>query len=235
MRILRDNDRRSAHRGWRCGGRGAARVYLALLPKLRERGIRTLAEAQAVSRQLSERDGAGDGGAGLQRRAEIAAPERIDPYPYRSTVSVVMSSPPVAIAADRPLRDALALLIDKGVSSVFVEDSFGSTGIVTERDILRLIRERGTSALDMSLAEARSAPMATIRADDLMYRAIGRMERLGFRHLGVTGENGRIIGAVTARNLLRHRSSTAMALGDETAAGEDDASLAAAWGKVPAS
>ena len=42
-----------------------------------------------------------------------------------------------------------------------------------------------------------------------------------------------MVGAVTTRNLLRHRATAAMVLGDEIAAGEGVAGLAAAWGRVP--
>ena len=59
------------------------------------------------------------------------------------------------------------------------------------------------------------APLQTVAEDAFLYRAIGRIERLGFRHLGVTNAAGEIVGAVTTRNLLRHRATTAIMLGDE--------------------
>ena len=78
------------------------------------------------------------------------------------------------------------------------------------------------------------APLQTVPEDAYVYRAIGRMDRLGFRHLGVTDGTGEIVGAVTTRNLLRpsrhHRHR----------AGRQDrqrlprrAELAAAWASLP--
>jgi CBS domain-containing protein len=165
---------------------------------------------------------------------DTAALERIDSYPYRSSVAEVMSSPPAILPAGADLSAALDVLIERKVSSVFVEGADGAVGILTERDILRAIHAEGPGALDAPLERFRSVPLHAISADALVYRAIGRMDRLDIRHLGVRDRAGRIVGAVTTRNLLRHRASTAMILGDEIAAGEDPAALAASWSRVPA-
>ena len=76
-------------------------------------------------------------------------------------------------------------------------------------------------------------PLETVAEDAFLYRAIGRIERLGFRHLGVRNEAGEISGAVTTRNLLRHRAATAIMLGDEIESASTDAALGAAWAKLP--
>ena len=47
-------------------------------------------------------------------------------------------------------------------------------------------------------------------------------------------KNGTLVGAVTMRNLLRHRIGAAMALGDEIEAAADEVDLGLAWSKVPA-
>lgn len=210
----------------------AANVLHALLPKLRQRDVRTLAEAHALCRRVWEREGAS------QMVLDPLEPTRsatakIDSYPYRNRVSEVMSAPPITLAADRPLREALDLLIGKGISSVFSVAENGETGILTERDILRALHSNGPAALDQPVRTFRSTPLASVGAKNLVYRAIGRMDRLGVRHLGVTDESGQLVGAVTTRNLLRHRASSAMILGDEIAGSSTDAALAAAWGKVP--
>ena len=57
-------------------------------------------------------------------------------------------------------------------------------------------------------------PLQSVQADDFVYRAIGRMDRLSLRHLAVTDAAGAVVGMVTTRNLLRHRASRAIVLGD---------------------
>ena len=54
------------------------------------------------------------------------------------------------------------------------------------------------------------APRAMIPADAFVYLAIGRMSRLAVRHLGVVDETGEVIGALSARDLLRVRASEAV-------------------------
>jgi DNA polymerase-3 subunit epsilon/CBS domain-containing protein len=213
-----------------------ARVFTTLVPLLRQRGIRTLAEAEAASRQMAERRAqavpslaiveelpAGDA------RRPIA---RVDSFVYRHRVRDVMSAPAVTVPAEATVRDTLRLLIDRKISSVFVTDSSGELGIATERDLLRVLDSAGPSGLDALLASIAKKPLQSVLEDDFLYRAIGRMERLGFRHLGVRNARGKLTGAVTTRNLLRHRATTAIMLGDEINSAGDVAALAQAWSRL---
>jgi DNA polymerase-3 subunit epsilon/CBS domain-containing protein len=130
------------------------------------------------------------------------------------------------------VREAVRLLIEKGISSVFVRTASGVTGIVTERDVLRAA-DAGEAGLSAPIEAIMKAPLQTVSDDAFLYRAIGRIERLGFRHLGVTDAGGEIVGAVTTRNLLRHRAATATMLGDEIDSAGTPASLASAWARLP--
>ncbi len=106
-------------------------------------------------------------------------------------------------------------------------------GIVTERDLLRTIARFGAAALDMPVGQIMSRPLAAVPADAFVYRAIGRMNRLKTRHLGVVDEAGRVIGALSARDLLRLRAGEAISLGDEIDDAADAHALAVAWAKLP--
>ncbi|MEQ1613735.1 MAG: CBS domain-containing protein, partial [Hyphomicrobiaceae bacterium] len=220
----------------RCEAQAVAKVYAALVPLLRAKNIRTLAEAEAASRDLSENrlELIGVGGAADGEVHEVTKPlVRLDSYPYRHRIREVMSSPPVYLASDASVRDAVAELLRKKVSSVYVRDHDGQLGIVTERDVLRAIDRYQTDALDLPLAGIAMKPLQAISENAFIYRAIGRMDRLGFRHLAVRNDRGEIVGSVTTRNLLRQRATTAIMLGDEIDAAVDVAALAGAWSKLP--
>src|SRR5204862_2807043 len=107
-------------------------------------------------------------------------------------------------------------------------DGHGGHGIVTERDLLRALDAPAGRGLETPLATIMKAPLQSVSEDDFVYRAIGRMERLGFRHLAVRNAAGELTGAVTTRNLLRHRATTAIVLGDETDSATEPAQLARA-------
>src|SRR5262249_23918088 len=71
-------------------------------------------------------------------------------------------------------------------------------------------------------------------ADAFLHIAIGRMDRLGVRHLPVVERaTGRLVGILSGRALLRQRARSVIALGDEIAAAKDAAGLAAAYGRLP--
>jgi CBS domain-containing protein len=182
-----------------------AAIFVALVPPLRGAGIRTFGEAREACRA--------------------------------QTTVLEASSPPVFVAETDRLRVALAKMIDDRISSVFVGDvraPSSAAGIVTERDILRLVAARGADALDEPVGSLASRPLVTVPADAFTYRAMGRMRRFHVRHLAVTGEDDRVIGAVSARDLLRFRTEAATVLGDDIDEAADVAALAQAWAKVPA-
>lgn len=212
-----------------------ARLFRALVPHLRERNIRTLAEAEAACRALAEADMRAARGL-VTPESNVQPPQplaRIDSFPYRHRVRDVMSVPPVFADGHTSVEAGLRLLLEKKVSSAYVRNETGELGIATERDMLRAIDQFGAAGLAKPLAEIMSRPLQSVPEDAFVYRAIGRLERSGFRHLGVHNGRGEIVGALTTRNLLRHRTSAAMVLGDEVASATSAGDLGAAWAKLP--
>jgi CBS domain-containing protein len=219
----------------------AAKVFQKLVPLLRNRGIRTLGEAiraTATLRQLIDeqlRAGWIDvSGVPADPLAETGP--RIDTYPYRHRVREIMTSPPRFVLPQMTLAAAIGAITREKISSLYVHSGErarpADTGIVTERDILRMLAERGTDALSLPVVRAMSNPLAVVDADAFAYVAIGRMNRLGIRHLGVVDGGGTVIGALSARDLLRLRAQSALLLGDDIGRAETAAELAHAWARV---
>jgi DNA polymerase-3 subunit epsilon/CBS domain-containing protein len=213
-----------------------AAIFLKLVPRLKATGIRTLAEAQAASRKRVLSDGIGQGAGWADLSTPSAHPPviaRIDSYPYRHRIADVMAAPAVALDADRSLEDGLDALIERRISSVLVRTSDGRTGLVTERDVLRALARRRRGEEIAYLGSIMSHPLETVRASDLIYRAIARMDRLNLRHLPVVDETGGIVGMVTPRNLLRQRAGEALALRDSLDRATKVEDLARNWSRVP--
>jgi DNA polymerase-3 subunit epsilon/CBS domain-containing protein len=224
--------------------RVTAAILIALVPKLRERNIRTLAEAEAACARLTDmfEDQYRAGWVEPVRREAAALSERalsrIDAYPYRHKIGDVMSTPPIVVPASASLRDALKVLADRRVSSLFVgnvdELKAAECGILTERDVLRAVAEKGGDALADQVADHATRRLECVFEDAYLYRAIGRMARLKVRHLGVMDETGLIVGALSQRDLLRMRATDAVSLGDEIDSARTVNALAVAWAKLPA-
>lgn len=223
-----------------------ARVFLAMLPKLREGGIRTLAEAERACRALTDvldehhRAGWIEPVEAPSRVDAERTFRRIDSYAYRHRVKDIMRVPAEFVAGTLTVREALARLMRLKISSLYVRAAAGDgpvsaadAGIVTERDLLRALAEHGEAAFAEPIGAFMSKPLATVPADAFVYRAIGRMNRLKVRHLGVADDAGTVIGALSARDLLRLRAGEAISLGDEIDHAEDAPALARAWAKLP--
>jgi DNA polymerase-3 subunit epsilon/CBS domain-containing protein len=210
-----------------------AEVLQRLIPLLREKGIRTVAEATAAIAKLSEQDARASRGlmlVGEETPPAVEALPALDTYAYRHRARDVMSAPPLVIPAETTIERTLALILEKGTSSVFVTLTGGTTGIVTERDLLRVVAAAGGSCLSEAVFTIAKSPVHGVDVDDFVYRAIGRMARLGVRHLAVRDRSGAVVGALTPRNLLRDRAMEAIVIGDAIAAAATPAELASAWG-----
>ena len=74
-------------------------------------------------------------------------------------------------------------------------------GIVTERDVLRIVGE-GQDPKSVSVRDAMTADPVTIVRDASIKEAAEIMFQKWFRHLPVTGEDGKVVGVISLRDLL---------------------------------
>ena len=223
--------------------RMAAGIFTGLLPHLAERGIRTLAEAEravlGLRQQLENHHRAG-WAEPVTRPDAIRPFVTVDPYAYRHRMEDLMSAPPVVARDDLPVRGAMALMLQRRISSLFVSGSgeaggpIVDYGIVTERDLMRHLSDTGAEGFTAPVGSLATRPLVSIRAAAYAYRAIGRMDRLGIRHLAVRDADGRLAGVVSARDLLKLRARAAINLSDAIEVAATATELAAAWSSLPA-
>jgi CBS domain-containing protein len=213
-----------------------AEIFLALIPKLRERGITTLGQLERSCRSLTPRL-AEEASAGWHMAGPstgVAAYSRIDSLPYRYRVGELMSTPPHIVDGDLPLKSALTRMVAENVSSLFIKPDIGGDqfGIITERDVLRAIEDRGAAALDETVGRLGQRPLVSVDADEFSYRALTAMANKGFRHLGVLGDDGALVGALSARDLLRQRAGAAISLGDSIESAQNPTELGLVWSEL---
>ena len=220
--------------------RAAAAVYAALVPRLAEKGIATLAQAERACLALTpQRDE--EAKAGWQpviaedrvRSADPGAFARVDSFPFRRRVEDIMSAPPAVVAPAMSLREALRELTERKISSAFVASGGqAGLGILTERDIARAIDSLGAGALDETVDRFAARPLVTVPASEFLYRATALMTVGGFRHLGVVSGDGSLVGAVSARDLLKQRAGDAVFLAREIDHAEAPADLGRVWANL---
>ena len=218
----------------------AARVFVELIPRLREADVRTLGEAEALAARRAdlvqrEMEAGWHAMPGAAARAPSPPPlARIDSFLYLRRLDEVMHAPVRSIPAGGTLREAARIMTAERVGALLVTgDEPRPAGIVTERDLLRASTDRGIDPDSTPVSSVMSAPVRTMPGGEMIYRALGRMDRLGVRHLCVVDGAGTAIGMVSQRDLLRHRASAAAELGDAVACADDAAALAAAHSRLP--
>ena len=222
-----------------------AKIFNALVPRLHAQGIATLAQAERACRSLAGRredeNRAGWHEApGVSVAAErLSEYARVDSFPYRHTVADIMNTQPLIVPDDMKLRDAIALMTERKVSSLFFAPPAAwerplakESGIVTERDVLRALARSGSAALEGDVAASGHRPLVTVGGEEFVYRAMTRMTLEGFRHLGVSDEAGRIVGALSARDLLRQRADDAVSLADSIEHAQTPAELGRVWSEL---
>ena len=150
---------------------------------------------------------------------------RLDAFAYRHRVGEIMSAPLVYAEPATGVSAAAGILRDRSISSVVIGREGRVEGIFTERDLLRAIAAGGPDATARPVSDFMSSPVVTVRSDDLLHVAIGRMLRLGLRHLLVVDDRAQPVGMLTGRAVLKMRLDDSLEIGDETATAEDAASL----------
>ncbi len=222
--------------------RATAQVYAALMRRLLSEGVRTLGEAQMLSQRAGDlvarqqsagwfdRPGARPD---YGRAAMLAGGQRaVDSFLYHQRLADVMASPVISVPETASLHEAVSLMHARRIGSLFVETG-GAPGILTERDVLRALAEKGAEAGALRAGDLMTAPVISAPADTFLYRALGLMARRGLRYLGVTDAGGRLSGIFTLRSLLRERALATLSIGDEIAAAKGARDLAKVQAALP--
>jgi CBS domain-containing protein len=100
---------------------------------------------------------------------------------------------------------AAKVLSDHNIGALVVTDVEGAiVGIVSERDIVRVVCARGCAALDTPVAEVMTRRVKTCSRHDKVGDIMQRMTEGKLRHLPVV-EDGRIIGIVSIRDVVKRQ------------------------------
>lgn len=217
----------------------AAAAYLRLVPRLRQADVRTLGEAQSFAARrhdlvLTEMQA---GWHALPGSAPFARtqppPTRIDSHVFERKLRDVMSTPPLLVGADSCLRDAAHMMVQRRVGALLVgQPDAPAQGIITERDLLRAAALNELDFDATPVTSIMSSPVHGMLADEMLYRALARMDQGSYRHLCVVDDRAVPVGMVSQRDLLHHRAEAAFSLGNRLSQADTAQGLAAAHGEL---
>lgn len=121
-------------------------------------------------------------------------------------VATLCKRPVVSIDAGASLRQAATLMREQHVGALVVTASRDqqpvAVGIVTDRDLALEVLARDLSPTDVMIAALASRNLAAVRGSAGVAEAIAVMAERGVRRLLVTDDDGRLIGFVSADDLL---------------------------------
>ena len=106
------------------------------------------------------------------------------------------------IAPAASLRDVASRMLDVKTSSVIVVDQGAIVGIITERDMLRAMRQR--RPLEQTAGETMTSPVHSVPANTDFRLAYREAASLGIRHIVVTDEAGLPLGIVSEADYRKH-------------------------------
>jgi CBS domain-containing protein len=111
----------------------------------------------------------------------------------------IMSVPP-----DAKMADAIKLLSERRIGAVLVMSQGRIDGILSERDIVRVLGERGAAVLDEPVSNVMTRKVVNCQPNDTV-GAIMEMMTLGkFRHLPVL-DGDRVVGLISIGDIVKWR------------------------------
>ena len=130
-------------------------------------------------------------------------------------VSDFMTKKVKTITENETMRQACKLMYQDNIGSIVIlkkdtEDQDGTTtkkgiamGMVTERDIARMVGFSAKFFADMPVSEVMSKPLITVSPDNSVENAVSLMEQKDIRRLPVIDDKGQMVGIITAKDIFK--------------------------------
>jgi len=111
----------------------------------------------------------------------------------------------VSIESGATLITAAKLLAEKRIGALLILGAdHRIAGILSERDIVRAIAERGAAALDNSVSTVMTREVVTCRETETIASIMDRMTAGKFRHLPVVDQD-QLIGMISIGDVVKYR------------------------------
>ena len=113
----------------------------------------------------------------------------------------------ITVTPADPVSKAAKLLADNRIGAVVVSANGTSIdGILSERDIVRVLAARGGAVLDAPVSDLMTTKVITCRLNDSINEIMGMMSQGRFRHLPVA-EHGALVGIISIGDVVKARVS----------------------------
>jgi CBS domain-containing protein len=130
------------------------------------------------------------------------------------TVSDFMTRKVKTIMENETMRQACKLMYQDNIGSIVIlkdtddQDATSTKkeiamGMVTERDIARMVGFSAKFFADMPVSEVMTKPLITINPNTSVKDAVSLMEQKDIRRLPVIDDKGQMVGIITAKDIFK--------------------------------
>jgi len=145
--------------------------------------------------------------------------DRVQRSLMEDTVASLCPRDPVTLPPSASLAEAMAVLLDRNIGALPIVEAGVLVGILSERDVL--LEAAGVEGCNRRpVSDFMTRGPETVRENDTLAFALHKMDSGGYRHLPVT-RDGRLVGIVSVRDLMRHVTRLAAASWPGSQAAED--------------
>jgi CBS domain-containing protein len=110
------------------------------------------------------------------------------------------------VAREHTVEQLVATLAEHNIGAAVVAEQGAVVGIVSERDVVRRLRERGGDLLSATVAEIMTADVFTCSPDDTVDHLAEVMTERRIRHVPVLAD-GELVGIVSIGDVVKSRIS----------------------------
>jgi CBS domain-containing protein len=128
------------------------------------------------------------------------------------TVSSIMTPNVITVNEKQTLREASKVMYQHNIGGLIVLMDTSNNenaeidkpiGIITERDIARLVAFSSNLSTDTVISEVMSKPLITINQNSSIKEVTDLMQKNDIRRLPIVDNKGKLVGIITAKDILR--------------------------------
>jgi CBS domain-containing protein len=110
----------------------------------------------------------------------------------------------LSVDPDVKLSAAIKILAERKIGAVLVMNDGRVEGILSERDIVRVLGERGARVLEEPVSAVMTRKVVSCRQSDTVASIMEMMTLGKFRHLPVV-EDGKVVGLISIGDIVKRR------------------------------
>jgi len=128
------------------------------------------------------------------------------------TVSTIMTPNVITVNEKQTLREASKFMYQHNIGGLIVLMDTSNNenaeidkpiGIITERDIARLVAFSSNLSTDTAISEVMSKPLITTNQNSSIKEVTELMQKNDIRRLPIVDNKGKLVGIITAKDILR--------------------------------